>query len=471
MPSNALTDSSTEKHTAYLVLSIVGIAWYLILWSLGLLGCRSARRRYRLRPRSPLATVSPSSAPGVSILRPLKGLDTNLYENLESTFTQEYPNYEIILSVADENDQALSVVWDLIAKYPHKDAKVVIGEEVVGVNPKVNNLIRPYRQAANDILWVLDSNVTVAPGTLARSVDVLIGPPSSSPVSPPSRRIALVHHVPFAFATEPALGARLEEAFLNTNHAKMYIAINTVAIDSCVVGKSNLYHRSDIERVNGSLKPIAPTISTEDVASEDRGLAAFGRFLAEDNMIASALWHELGLRHDLSCDVARNAIGKMSFADYIWRRVRWIRVRKHMVLAATLVEPFTESVVVGLIAATCLNYLLHIPRWLFLIIHCGAWLMVDLDVYESLAGHPVPESSRLAFVAAWFMREGLALPIWMLGMLGSEVDWRGRKYRVLQNGEVERADDRQEHSGWIRWFGGPSQDGHYQRLDTVGNAQ
>ena len=89
------------------------------------------RRRYRLRPRSPLATAPPHTVPGVSILRPLKGLDTNLYENLESTFTQEYPNYEIIFSVADENDQALGVVNDLIAKYPRVKAEIIVGEVFV----------------------------------------------------------------------------------------------------------------------------------------------------------------------------------------------------------------------------------------------------------------------------------------------------------------------------------------------------
>jgi ceramide glucosyltransferase len=63
----------------------------------------------------------------VSILRPLKGLDTNLYENLESTFTQEYPNYEILLSVADAHDQALPVVRELIVKYPRTRARIIIG--------------------------------------------------------------------------------------------------------------------------------------------------------------------------------------------------------------------------------------------------------------------------------------------------------------------------------------------------------
>ncbi|GLB35992.1 putative glycosyl transferase family 21 [Lyophyllum shimeji] len=427
-------------------LSVAGIIWYAVLWSISLLGCWIARRRYRLRPRSPLATAT--SAPGVSILRPLKGLDTNLYENLESTFQQEYPNFEIIFSVAEENDQALPIVRDLISKYPNVKATVVIGEEIVGVNPKVNNLIRSYRLAANDILWVLDSNVMAHPGTLARSVDALEGPPPPGS-SPTLRRVAVVHHVPFAFANESRIGSRIEEAFLNTNHAKMYIAINTVAVDSCVVGKSNLYRRSDLERVNGSLKPVCPG-RTNLSSPNHRGLPAFGRFLAEDNMIASALWHELGLRHDLSCDIARNAVGNMSLGDYVWRRVRWIRVRRHMVLTATLLEPFTEAVMLSVIASLSLRYLFAVPPWITLILHYPLWLSVDLDVYASLAGHPLPAAGRWEFLLAWAAREVLALPIYILAMFGDEVIWRGNRYQMLRNGEVRRAVPRP--SSWFRRF-------------------
>ena len=342
----------------------------------------SSRRRYRWRRKLQFlnSNTTHSSAPGVSILRPLKGLDTNLYENLESTFNQEYPNYEIIFSVADERDQALPLVQTLISRYPNIKTSVIIGkstsipesrhflnyllgEEVVGVNPKVNNLIRPFRQAAYDILWVLDSGVMVDPGTLSRSVDILTTLPSSSR-TPGS--IALVHHVPLALVYEPRVGSRLEAAFLNTNHAKMYIAINTVGIESCVVGKSNLYRRSDIDRLNASLVPIRLQTTLE---RRDHGLRAFGKYLAEDNTIASAIWHELGFRHDLSCDVAQNVIGNMSFSDYVWRRVRWIRVRKHMVLTATLLEPFTESVLLCVIGSLSSRFLLDIPISLFTILH------------------------------------------------------------------------------------------------------
>jgi ceramide glucosyltransferase len=80
-----------------------------------------------LRPRSPLASAPSSMVPGVSILRPLKGLDANLYENLESSFTQDYPNFELLLCVDSEHDQALPVVEELLQKYPRVKAKAVIG--------------------------------------------------------------------------------------------------------------------------------------------------------------------------------------------------------------------------------------------------------------------------------------------------------------------------------------------------------
>jgi len=86
-----------------------------------------SRTRYRSRPTPPLPSTLPPSAPGVSILRPLKGLDTNLFENLESSFKQDYPNFEILLSLADEHDEALSVARELISQYPNVNAKVIIG--------------------------------------------------------------------------------------------------------------------------------------------------------------------------------------------------------------------------------------------------------------------------------------------------------------------------------------------------------
>jgi ceramide glucosyltransferase len=381
----------------------------------------------------------------------LKGLDTNLYENLESSFKQDYPNFEVLLSVADEDDEALPVVRDLISKYPNVNARVIIGvllrmgiqkidrdkwdlgDEEVGVNPKVNNLMRPFSEAAHDILWVLDSNVAVVPGTLTRAVGILNDP--SSHINPLRRRIALVHHVPFAVSGHVSFGTQVEEVFLNTNHAKMYIAINTVAVDSCVIGKSNLFRRSDLERLDASLIPHEGNIND---GRGRRGLAAFGRFIAEDNMIGLALWHELGLRHDLSCDIVYNTLADMGLTGYVQRRIRWIRVRKHMSLAATIMEPFTESVMLSAIAAPSVRFFTGIPIWLFLFAHFFLWVTVDLNVYSSLAGHPLQREKWRKFLIAWLVRELLAFPIWLFAIVGDEVVWRGDRYRILRNGDCER---------------------------------
>lgn len=399
----------------------------------------------------------------------MKGLDPNLYENLESTFQQEYPTerFEVLFCVADADDQALDVVNELLAKYPHVNAKAIIGmcfssissirpahlelgERVVGVNPKVNNLMEAYDRAEHDILWVLDSNIWSAPGTLARSVDAL-----TQDCTP---RIGLVHHVPFVPPAAPltTYGARVEAAFLNTTHAKMYVALNTVAIESCVMGKSNMYRRSDVARVDASLKPhppIQPAPKFGPASENQTGLAAFGKFLAEDNMLASALWHELGLRHSLSCDTALNTLPPtMPLSAYIARRVRWIRVRKAMVLAATLLEPLTESPVAGLFAMWSFRQLgLPIPWLIFLVLHFSAWFLVDLLVYSVLAMHHVPSEQFGAFCIAWALREFLSFPIWLRAVLGSEVEWRGTKYQMRKNGEVDRVDpDLLEKPRWRR---------------------
>lgn len=68
-----------------------------------------------------------TNLPGVSIMKPLKGVDDNLYENLDSYFTLEYPKYELVFCVQDASDPAIEIVRQLIAKYPLVDARLFYG--------------------------------------------------------------------------------------------------------------------------------------------------------------------------------------------------------------------------------------------------------------------------------------------------------------------------------------------------------
>ena len=207
---------------------------------------------------------------------------------------------------------------------------------------------------------------------------------------------------------------------------------NSVALDSCVIGKSNLYSRTNIASLT------TPSPSLRKTPNPPSGLAGFSPFLAEDNMIALSLWHELCLKHAMSGDVALDFLGALSVRAYINRRVRWIRVRKRMApVLATMVEPFTESIVCGLYGCWAIDRLLGANRTAIFLAHMVLWLLVDTGVRNALATNVKdvgPSSGTASFIAAWLAREMMTLPIWIYGMTSSDVVWRGKKYRILASG-------------------------------------
>jgi ceramide glucosyltransferase len=201
------------------------------------------------------------------------------------------------------------------------------------------------------------------------------------------------------------------------------------------MGKSNMYSKDNV----ASLTSPSPTLQRSP--EPPKGLAGFGPFMAEDNMIALSLWHELGLKHAMTSDVALDFIGSLTIRTYIARRARWIRVRKKMTLAATLAEPLTESLVCGLYGSWAIARLIGANRSALFLIHMLVWVVVDFRVKASLetnVKNAGPPTNTLVFLAAWIAREMLALPIWLYAMLGDEVMWRGNRYKILASGEAVR---------------------------------
>ncbi|KAK9695765.1 Ceramide glucosyltransferase [Basidiobolus ranarum] len=332
--------------------------------------------------------------------------------NLASSLNQDYPRFEVIFSVANGDDPAIRIVQELIAEHPNVDTRLIIGENLIGVNPKINNLIQSYETAKYDIVWILDSNVFTYPGSLGRSVDKLT-----------KDKVGLVHHAPLGVRPN-SFGSELEMVFLNTAHAKMYNAINFASVDSCVVGKSNMFRRSVLERAGG--------------------LSAFKNYLAEDNEIAQAIW-DMGYKHEMTQDLAYQSLGSMKTIDYFQRRARWIRLRKYMVTTATLVEPFTESVICGLLGSYGFNLLWKIHPLSFFTFHMVVWFLNDLNNFQTVTKSPVKNLQN--FLLAWGLREIAAFPLWAYAISGSKVEWRGSLYHILPDRTVTPCEKSQETFG------------------------
>lgn len=190
-------------------------------------------------------------------------------------------------------------------------------------------------------------------------------------------------------------------------------------------------------------------------------------------MIGLGIFHQLKLRHAMTSDVALNAVGSMTFSDYFWRRVRWIRVRKQMTRAATLVEPFTESLVMGLLSAWAAQTLFGFSTLLFLSLHWLLWSGMDIGTMVALAPEPMRTDEWPLFACAYIGREVLALPIWLVAMTGNEVTWRGTRYVVLPNGKAREVEGDGGNGGWKSWLRGLRGMGEegvlssrYQAVDT-----
>ncbi len=133
--------------TTYVALG--ALVLYTVVWAICLNGLRVARARYGKRlPPSRLSSLPGDSVPGVSVIRPLCGLDTNMYSTLESVMRLSYPRYEVIFALQHPKDEALPVVQMVMARHPHVPARVVISESAAGRErsdpPRVGSGSRPF---------------------------------------------------------------------------------------------------------------------------------------------------------------------------------------------------------------------------------------------------------------------------------------------------------------------------------------
>jgi ceramide glucosyltransferase len=500
--------------------------------------------------------MDPADLPHVTVIRPVSGLDPRLYECLASSLRQSYPPSKLanIFCVASRADPALPILERLCREFPDANVRITVEDEdplllqnraALGPNPKIRNMSRAYREAEGDVVWILDCNVWVGRGVCGRFIDLLFGWGAST------TKYKFVHQTPLSVDLDSASlslkqrkellsgqpdehavtavaaraestpartthtssalarliqrgGARLDEAFLSSAHAKFYQAINTVAVAPCIMGKSTMFRRSQLNYVTSSNPARAP------------GIDFFSDNICEDHLIGDALWKQpqafekrgsappaaaakkerWGKHEMLFGDLCFQPISHTSLPAYLARRIRWLRVRKYTVTLATFVEPGTESILCGLYGAwglTTLPALAHaIPQtwaafaalWLA---HMAAWAAVDYTQYlllhsaktveidahtpdfvlparfHSTTQQPTPSTSDAAhqheheqptlrdgarrslpeFLAAWLGREVFALPVWIVAFWGgATVEWRGKKFWVGLDMKVREIEDK-----------------------------
>ena len=443
--------------------------------------------RYRYYSSIPEKAVSPNlpskDVPHVTILRPVKGLEPQLYECLAATFRQTYPKDKLTIyfCISSRDDPAFSVLKQLEADFKDFDCTVFVEEEDpnlkgadgvnnLGPNPKIRNMSRGYREAKGDIIWIVDCNVWVSKGVAGRMVDKLCGFGTSGSTRTPYKFVHLLPLVvdslggsageetrglldsqtaegrtdvgynvaqasPGESATDTILragGGRLEEMFMASSHAKFYTAINTVGVAPCIVGKSNMFRKSHLDSLTSGDSRYSP------------GIDYFSENICEDHLFGDSLWRlkvpeeKMGrrfLRHGLVFgDLAIQPMAGMSVKEYIARRVRWLRVRKWTVMLATFVEPGVEPLLCsayGAFAVTTLPWFNQnvgmSQTWLafalFWVCSVATWMILDSFVYAKLhSGSSIELDDDTPSFARPHVIHGRRPPgEWVMAWLGREL--------------------------------------------------
>jgi ceramide glucosyltransferase len=360
--------------------SLTATAVQLASITIAISRCRKAGRGLR----------APRHLPHVSLVRPVCGIENHGEDTLRSAFQLDYPCYEIVFCAATAGDPVVPLVRRLIAAHPHIPARLLIGNETISDNPKLNNVCKGWRAAAHDWIVMADSNVLMPRDYIQRLLAAW-RPDTGLVASPP------VGSRPDGFWAE------LECAFLNTYQVRWQYTADSIGL-GFAQGKSMLYRKSDIERAGG-IRLLAAE-PAEDAATT--------------KLVRSA-----GLRVRLVDAPFQQPLGYRSAGEVWGRQLRWARLRQ-----ASFRHYYALEILAGglapLIAAACVIAALGLPPGSIIAL-AAVWYGAEAALAYAAGWHLTLRSP-----AAWLLRDLLLPLLWIGGWLGTGVVWRGHHVRTVE---------------------------------------
>ena len=328
--------------------------------------------------------------PGVSVLKPLCGVDEGLYDNLVSFVEQRYANFEIVFGVADPRDPVLGLVQRLRDAYPDAAIKLVVhGEDDPEANPKVISLQHMARAARYEYVLISDSNVRVAADYLS-AITAEMGDPSVGLVS------SLI-----VGSGETSLGAKCENLHLNT-FVIGGVCVADLADKPCVVGKSMLMRKRQLNELGGfeSLRQV----------------------LAEDYLLGQR-YHAAGYRVVLSCHPVNTHNQQLTMRKFLARHLRWAQLRRRCAIGPFLSEPL-------LYASPFLLAPLALGEYELWSLPCMAALCARIGNDAVLARSSSGRWPALSALALLPVKDTLLLAAWAVALVRNSVAWRGHTIRI-----------------------------------------
>jgi ceramide glucosyltransferase len=349
-------------------------------------------------------SLQPSQAlPPVSILKPLKGADPEIYECFRSHCLQQYPEYEIIFGVSDANDPAIESVKSLQLEFPDRRIQLVVSPKILGANVKVSNLAQMLPEARYEHLIVNDSDIRVEPDYLRR----VMAPLSDS-------RVGMVTCLYRGVAAR-TLGSRLEALGISTDFCAGVLAARQLENGIRFgLGSTLAFRRGELERIGG--------------------FASIVNHLADDYELGKRI-ADLGLAVKLSDVVVETYLPAYRLKDFFAHQLRWARGVRDARAGGYFGLAFTFGILWALLAVA--TGATKLWSWSLLV----STLFLRFAVAGLVGGKVLRDHQVLKNCWLIPLRDLIAVGVWIVGLGGHTVTWRGDRFS-LKNGKLTRIESR-----------------------------
>jgi ceramide glucosyltransferase len=368
--------------------TLASIAYYaLCLWSAAAF----------LHEKKSVARGSGPELP-VSILKPLKGTDPDMYESFRSHCLQDYPDYELIFGVNVPSDPAIELVERLKREFPERSIRLILCSPEAGANRKVVNLVQMLRSARHETILVNDSDIRVGPDYLRRV---------TAPLSDP--KIGLVTCLYRGIANR-TLGSKLESLGISTDFAAGVLVARKLEGINFGLGSTLCFRRSDLESIGG-FEPLAD-------------------YLADDYQLGARL-AAAGLKVQLSDVVVDTFLPEYSIRQFFEHQLRWARTVRDSRFWGYVGLGFTFGLpwaLLGLAASNGAGW-----AWGLLALAFIARVLV-----ASVVGQTILQDRQLSsFFYLLPVRDIVAFFVWIASFAGHTIHWRGEVFQ-LRDGKLIR---------------------------------
>ena len=335
--------------------------------------------------------VTADFSPPVSVLKPLRGLEHEAYENLASFCRQDYPEYEIVFAVGDGRDPAIPIIEKLISDFPSVPMRLLAGSGTPGSNNKVAKLCRLEREARHELLVVSDSDIRVKPDYLRRVV---------SPFRDPSVGAVTCLYVGM---TERNLWSELEDLNLTSDFLPSTLVARKLEGMNFALGATMAVTRSRLAEIGG-FEALA------DCAADDHEL---GRRIAAR-----------GYRVELAPCAVQTFCASGTAREFFLHHLRWDVVMRHCRPWGYAGLLFTQGLPWSLAAAAVA------PSRVAAIGYLGTYLVTRLAMALTFGAYGMKDP--LVRRRWWLipLRDAVGFFIWVATLFSNRVSWRESKFDV-----------------------------------------